>query len=203
VLLLVLVLGAGSACTTSSGAGTNGPLENSGVADGTKVCVPVKTGTTLAFGAEIPRNTGHEDVVIDGVGLAAPHGLRLVEAVLVAARDNLVGLELYPPSDEPGFDWAGRRPAVGATLAPQAKSAEAEPGSTQSAGTASASASAPTQTSTSGSSGTVRNLVVAIRVTGTARAQMSGVTVTYHVGGATYQWRDFTELVVETKKSRC
>jgi hypothetical protein len=55
----------------------------------------------------------------------------------------------------------------------------------------------------SATSKATHNLVVAIRVTGTAHVRMKGITVDYHVGGKKYRWHNVMGLSVETTKKAC
>ncbi|MGH1553442.1 hypothetical protein ACRAWF_20170 [Streptomyces sp. L7] len=136
-------------------------------------------GHGLLVGVRQLHNFGKKEVVVDSVRLAEPHGLRFADAVLVPATTSFIGYDNHcPPSKfalaSVGTGWQHRRPAVGATIAPQPATPK-----------------------------TTHNLVVAIRVTGTSRARMKGITVDYHVGGRKYRWHNVMGLSVETEKKAC
>jgi hypothetical protein len=174
--------------------------------DGAHICVPKKTGTTFTFGTQVLDSHSSENVVVDSVDLADGSGLQLVHALLVPIQYNGFGTDAYPPvstSKDPGVEWNNRRPAVGATIVPQAEDSEEDPanGGTQSAESPTA---VPDEEDTENPTRSPQpDLVLALRVTGTSGVRMSGVTVNYHSGGHTYVWRNLTELRVETKKSHC
>ncbi|MDV9170816.1 hypothetical protein R6V09_11820 [Streptomyces sp. W16] len=180
VLALAVTLGTGCSSTPGTPAG-NGPLNGPDYSDAGSgsVCLPAKPGATLTFGGDELHNYGKNKVVVDRVRLAEPHGLHLTDAVIVPATTSTIGYDThYPPSkfnvDSVGSGWQHRRPAAGATLAPQATTSKA-----------------------------THNLVVAIHVTGTSRVRMSGVTADYHVGGKKYRWHNVMGLSVETGKKTC
>ncbi|MGW2518068.1 hypothetical protein ACWC09_13820 [Streptomyces sp. NPDC001617] len=179
-LTLVLALTTGCSSKPGTPAG-DGPLNGPDYSDAGSgnVCLPAKQGATLTFGGDELHNYGKDKAVVDGVALAEPHGLRFTDAVLVPATTSLIGYDThYPPSkfslDSVGAGWKHRRPAVGATLAPQSATSKA-----------------------------THNLVVAILVTGTSRVRMKGITVDYHVGGKKYRWHNVMGLSVETRKKSC
>ena len=177
-LALTLATGCSSAPGTPSG---DGPLNGPDYSDAGSgnVCLPAKPGATVTFGGDELHNFGKKEVVVDSVRLAEPHGLRFAAAVLVPATTSFIGYDNhYPPSKfalaSVGTGWQHRRPAVGATIAPQ----PANPKGTH-------------------------NLVLAIRVTGTSHVRMKGITVDYHVGGKKYRWHNVMGLSVETEKKAC
>ncbi|MEU9446513.1 hypothetical protein AB0D42_37895 [Streptomyces sp. NPDC048304] len=140
--------------------------------------MPAKPGTALTFRGDELHNYGHAKLVVDRVALLDAKGLRLVDALLPTGHDFIGYDNHYPPTktfrDAVGSAWEHRAPAVGATIAPQADT-----------------------------TAHTHNLVVAVRVTGDAKARMTGVIVDYPVGGTEYQWHNITSLVVETKKAQC
>jgi len=177
-LALTLATGCSSAPGTPSG---DGPLNGPDYSDAGSgnVCLPAKPGATVTFGGDELHNFGKKEVVVDSVRLAEPHGLRFAAAVLVPATTSFIGYDNhYPPSKfalaSVGTGWQHRRPAVGATIAPQPANPKA-----------------------------THNLVLAIRVTGTSHVRMKGITVDYHVGGKKYRWHNVMGLSVETEKKAC
>ncbi|MFF4507633.1 hypothetical protein [Streptomyces sp. NPDC001401] len=206
--VLALSLGGFATGCTTPAAGADGPLHGA-VDEGAQVCTPKRTGQTLSLGAEVLHNYGSDDVVVDSVVLDDPHGLRLVTALLVPVKDNLFGVDSYPPSsyslNQPGVQWAQRQRAVGATLTPQGPGATESADAVQSAAPQSAEpTTTPSGSTTPAPTTTKHNLLLAIRVTGkTPDAHLSGVTVKYHVREKKYVWRNLTQLTVETNKDAC
>ncbi|MET9081925.1 hypothetical protein ACIPX0_01665 [Streptomyces sp. NPDC090075] len=142
-------------------------------------CVPAKTGGSVFFGGDELHNFGSKAVVIDKTTLSKASGLRLVEAVIVSNSSGFIGYgHGWPPDPEarsgPGIDWAHRRKAEGATIAPQRDNAKV-----------------------------ANNLVLHLQVTATSGVHMAGVLVDYHVGGSHYVWHNVLGLTVETKKKSC
>ncbi|MFE2062407.1 hypothetical protein ACFXDH_08360 [Streptomyces sp. NPDC059467] len=177
---LSTVLGCSASVARAGGGPLDGPdWEKAGSA---QMCIPAKKGATLTFGGDELHNYGRKDVVVDDVALLEPKGLRLVDAVVLPTRNTFIGYDShYPPAkffrDAVGSAWDRRKSAVGATIAPQPVStADGSP---------------------------THNLVVAVRVTDTARVRMTGVIVDYHVGKKQYRWHNITSLVVQTKKAEC
>ena len=174
VLLSALCI---TACSAHSTVGSQGPL-NAGVNDRGTVCIPASANATVTMGGEVLRNTGHTEVIIDRVSLADPHGLVLVESVVLAIAGNTVGYEAtYPPPADalarPGVNWSGRKPAVGATVAPGPA-----PGTT--------------------------NLVTGIRLTDGGEPSTSGIVIDYHVkGGHSYRLTTSVGLVAKVSPAKC
>ncbi|MBK6014408.1 hypothetical protein [Streptomyces sp. MBT53] len=181
-LALALALTLATGCSSASGSPSgDGPLNGPDYSDAGSgnVCLPAKPGATVTFGGDELHNYGKSKVVVDSIDLAEPHGLRYADAVIVPATTSSIGYAThYPPPkfnlDSVGTGWKRRRPAVGATLAPQSTTSKA-----------------------------THNLVVAIHVTGTSHVRMKGITVDYHVGGKKYRWHNVMGLSVETEKKAC
>jgi hypothetical protein len=118
---LVVLLACLAGC---SSAASNGPLGGPG--DRGQECVAVRPGGVISYGVTPLDNHGPVTVVLDHVGLADPHGLRVLAAYDVPGPSNfLYGLYLgYPPGHPlaPGIDWAAHRKAAGAKLPPTKKS---------------------------------------------------------------------------------
>ncbi|MDV7214870.1 hypothetical protein [Streptomyces prunicolor] len=178
LLTAALVTGCSSADQQASG---GGPLNGPDYADAGsgEECIPAKKGGSVAFGGDELHNYGSKAVTIDRVTLSKASGLRLVEAVIVSNSTALIGYGSgWPPDPEarsgPGIDWAHRRKAAGATLAPQPDNAKV-----------------------------ANNLVLHLQVTAASGVHMAGVLVDYHVGSSEYVWHNVLGLTVETKKKSC
>ncbi|WP_262057780.1 hypothetical protein [Streptomyces sp. STR69] len=180
--VLALALTLSTSCSSAPGTPAgNGPLNGPDYSDAGSgnVCLPAKQGATLTFGGDELHNYGKNEVVVDSVRLTEPHGLRFADAVLVPATTSFIGYDTrYPPSKfalaSVGTGWQHRRPAVGATIAPQPATPKA-----------------------------THNLVLAIHVTGTSHVRMKGITVDYHVGGKKYRRHNVLGPSVETGKKSC
>ncbi|MFD4507909.1 hypothetical protein [Streptomyces sp. NPDC058457] len=178
ILLAALVTGCSLVHQQDS---TDGPLNGPGYADAGsgEVCIPAKTGGSIAFGGDELHNYGSKAVVVDKITLKEASGLRLVESVIVSNSTAFIGYgHGWPPDpeaiDQPGIDWAHRRKAVGATIAPQSDNAKV-----------------------------ANNLVLHLQVSAASGVRMAGILVRYHVGDSTYVWHNVMGLTVETKKKKC
>jgi hypothetical protein len=103
-----------------AGPRVDGPLYAGG--EGGLVCLQKRPETAISFGFNLIRNPGTAPIVLRGVHLVAPVALTMVSAEVVPVTNNLIGaVHGYPPPawvlDQPGVDWAARRPLAGATLA--------------------------------------------------------------------------------------
>jgi hypothetical protein len=111
MVILATLVGCGSV-----GQGKIGPFGGSG-SPGTE-CVPIKTGDIVTDGFDKVANSGQATAVIDKVAFADPHGLRQIAAYAVPVAGGLYGdWTGYPPDHPvPGFHWAERQAADGATV---------------------------------------------------------------------------------------
>jgi hypothetical protein len=95
----------------SSGSGPLGPVEANGYE-----CITQLDHGVLTNGWPFVVNSSSTPAVIDKVGIANGHGLRLLGAVAVPTSQDFYGAQPgYPNNSIPlsGFHWAQRRNAVG------------------------------------------------------------------------------------------
>src|SRR5580700_3287486 len=91
----------------SSGSGPLGPVEADGSA-----CITQLDHGVLTNGWPFVVNSSSTPAVIDKVGIANGHGLRLLGAVAVPTSEDFYGAQPGYPNDKlalPGFHWAQRR----------------------------------------------------------------------------------------------
>jgi hypothetical protein len=115
----ILLAGCGS--SGSVPALNTGPLGGGGEAG--ELCNPVYRGESLTNGFTALSNSSTSPVVIERVALARPRQLRLLAAYIVPITGHyLLGdwAGFPPPAGklDPGVQWAQRRPAGGARIAP-------------------------------------------------------------------------------------
>jgi hypothetical protein len=120
--IVAMFAGLLSASCGAAPAVNTGPLGDGGQPG--VLCNPVHSRTqSLTNGFTALSNSSKSPVVINHISLDSPHRLRLLAAYVVPiAGHNLVGdWAGFPPSARElsaGVEWAQRRPAVGAHIAP-------------------------------------------------------------------------------------
>jgi hypothetical protein len=116
ILLVVAVAGAWFATHRAPRAAA-GPLGHP--FQGGLECLSLSGYQVVTYGAEWVRNPGTAAAVVDQMTLGRPQGLRLVAAWLVPTTGLLYGVQYGDPPSKmplPGWQWASREPADGATV---------------------------------------------------------------------------------------
>jgi len=164
---VLAVLAAGWVVTHRTPRAAAGPLGHP--FQGGMECLSLSGYQVVTYGVEWVQNPGTAMAVIDRMTLGKPQGLRLVAAWLVPTSGLLYGAQYgYPPSKMPlpGWQWASREPADGATVP-----------------------------HTAGNDRMNLVLVLGLNP-GVKSGQAAGIDISYHIGSSHYQLTTAKRLVL-------